>query len=472
MQYINKLTTPIIFLVSLFLFTYGINHQEVISFDSRFYLFALEMWQNGPTWFPITYHQPYPDYTSASTFLIYLSACLLGGMSKLAAVLPTAIAAALTMVMTYKIAALHDKRWGFAALCFMLLTFTFFKAARGIALDLYPTVITASCFYLVYSADKLSKPARRNWIYPLIFLSFVFRGPIGLVMPVGVVCVYYLLQKKYQTFFKVGFISLFILVLCSISLLMLAYHVGGSDFMRDVLRMQVVGRMGENKLPFYFYFTNGMANYALAFPVAVMVLLGLWFSQDKKWMPAFAGMTVLAGWMLVILIGMSIPGEKKTRYILPFVPAIALIASYPFLEYVSVKNMKLLALTVIVFVLTMFTVVEPLELYRDRAHDFVVALEAKRKQAKADLVFYKINHDGLPIKYVINMPQQAIPIFIDNSKELAGYKAPAFVITRQEEYEVLPVDVKSRYRIIAKDNVGHVGIVVFTQPQSFQNHLS
>ena len=34
--------------------------------------------------------------------------------------------------------------------------------------------------------------------------------------------------------------------------------------------------------------------------------------------------------MLVILIGMSVPGAKKIRYILPMAPAAALLAAYPF----------------------------------------------------------------------------------------------------------------------------------------------
>src|SRR3990167_2636838 len=71
-----------IFLGSLFLFTWGLSDQEVISFDSRFYLFALEMWRHGLSWFPTTYHQPYPDYPALSTIFIYLAAWLAGGLNK------------------------------------------------------------------------------------------------------------------------------------------------------------------------------------------------------------------------------------------------------------------------------------------------------------------------------------------------------------------------------------------------------
>src|SRR5436853_4703271 len=109
-----------LFFFSLILFTWGISSQEVIGFESRFYLFAQEMWQNGPSWFPTTYHEPYPDYPGLSTFLIYLSARAAGSLNKLAAIFPSAVAAALTVVMTYAIGALHSKRWGICAVFLLL----------------------------------------------------------------------------------------------------------------------------------------------------------------------------------------------------------------------------------------------------------------------------------------------------------------------------------------------------------------
>jgi len=77
----------------LLLFTLGIWHQPFIDFETRFALFAQEMWRHGPGWFPTTYGEPYPDYPVTSTLLIWLAAHVFGGVTKLAAVLPTALAA-------------------------------------------------------------------------------------------------------------------------------------------------------------------------------------------------------------------------------------------------------------------------------------------------------------------------------------------------------------------------------------------
>ncbi len=315
-------TSILLFLVSLALFTFGLPSQEIINFDARFYLFAQEMWRHGPSWFPTTYGQPYPDYPALSTFLVYLSALIFGGLTKLTAVLPSAIAAALTVVVTYHIGRLHDKKLGFYAVLMLFCTLAFFKSARSISLDMYPTLITACCFYLVCSADQMKDAVRLKWVYPLLALSFIFRGPIGLVMPTGVVCIYYLQRRNIRQFLVVGGSAFLILLLCLATLLLLAYHVGGLSFVQDVMRMEVTGRMGNYFQPIYFYFTDSLASYALSYPLALLVMIGLLLGkkEDKFFL-------LLMGWVLVIMVGMSIPTEKKVRYILPMAPAIALLAA-------------------------------------------------------------------------------------------------------------------------------------------------
>lgn len=320
----------LLFLLGLLLFTWRLGGQEIISFDSRVYLFALEMWRHGLSLFPTTYGQPYPDYPVTSTVLIYFSALLFGGLDKFTAVLPTAIAASLTLVFVHKIAVLRNRQLGFYSVLMLLATLAFFKNARAIALDMYPTVITAACFYLVYSASVLDRPQRSKWVYPLLVLGFMFRGPIGLVIPTGVVCVYYLLAGNVRRFLCTGFIALFLLILCTTGLLIAAHAVGGIDFFHDVWRMEVMGRIDNPYLPFYFYFTESFFSYALSYPFAFFGMLGSFYyyyvkltrSINKRYL------LKLSGWMLVILVGMSVPGDKKVRYILPVAPALALMAGH------------------------------------------------------------------------------------------------------------------------------------------------
>ncbi len=512
----------VLFFGSLILFTWGIWPQEVIGFESRFYLFAQEMWQNGPSWFPTTYHAPYPDYPGLSTFLIYLTGLAFGTLNKFVAMLPSAVAAALTVVMTYLIGALHKKRWGLSAVFLLFMTITFFKSARSIALDIYPALLTTTCFYLVYSADLRNHPQRCWWIYPLLALSFAFRGPIGLIMPAGAVCVYYLLERRFWQCLLTGFFALLTLLVCTAILIALAYHTGGQAFMQDVLRMEVIGRMGDSNLPFYYYLLTALSDYAFAFPLALLVMLGyvgLSRAQTEKQF-----LLQLTGWLLVILIGMSIPGDKKIRYILPLAPAAALLAAYPLamtmrqtyfqwlqkiflsiffllpfilwlacivlplkklihvsllilvilvlLQLINIglvfmrgmiktyRNAWILATATCAFIIVFIGLIEPLALHIERARNFVHQVEKTRLQAGAKLVFYKEGQDGLPIKYLINAPQEEAK-FVDNEKDLLAQPKAVFIITRESQFTSLPEIIKSKFKIIKVGSMGHVEMIVF-----------
>jgi 4-amino-4-deoxy-L-arabinose transferase-like glycosyltransferase len=317
----------VIFLTSLFLFTVGLSHQEIIGFESRFYLFALEMGRHGPRWFPTTYGVSYPDYPVTSTLLIDGVAKIVGHLNKWVAVLPTAIAAALTLSVTYAIGALHDKRWGLLAVFFMLLTNTFVMEARTISPDQYIVLITTFSFYLIYSATMLNKSGRLYFIPILLLLGFACRGPIGLVVPAGVVCLFYLLEKNYKQFFVMGLSAVILLAAGCLVLLGVAHFIGGTSFVMDVWHTEVSGRMQDAYLPWYFYFTESVGAYALTYPLAMLVLVGVMWRRSEIPVRDVKLLLKLTAWTLVILIGLTIPAGKKIRYILAMTPALALISA-------------------------------------------------------------------------------------------------------------------------------------------------
>lgn len=517
-----------LFCLSLIIFVWGLDAEEVVSFESRFYLFALEMWQHGIKWFPTTYEQPYPDYPVTATVLVYLTAKLFGGLTKTVAVLPTATASAWVLVLTYLIGAKRCKLWGVSAVCFLLLTVNFLKSTRMIGLDMYVVLITTACFYLI-DHDR-SRSSSFTWlIYPLFILGFAFRGPIGLIIPTGVVVSCYLLDGCYKKTIITGLLSLFLLSLCTFALIGLAYYAGGDAFMKAVLNMEMVGRINNYYVPIYYYFTNSLLNYALTFPIAIFVLLGTIYYARKHTNEEMRFVGKLFAWMLIILFGMSIPGEKKSRYILPMVPAIALIAGYLFsvpgnekyfiflrqtlvrlllclptvvlffLVFVYLQKIEMsivlvyrqlfillilsqalalffyfyksslfyqrdvivLVLTTVTFVYMYLALIEPIQLYYERAHEFVRMIENERVHADARLVFYKVKHDGFVIKYLINREDHSPPLFIAEQAQLVNFPERAFFITTEAFFSYLPDEVMNKIEILHRGKVGHIEVVVF-----------
>lgn len=329
----QKFEILFIFFCSLMLFTVGLSQQEVIGFETRFYLFAETMWQHGLTLFPTLYQQPYPDYPATAIILMIFMAKVMGGLTKLAIVFPSACAAAVTLVFTYLIGALRHPRLGVYAVCFLLMTHAFFATARSVSLDQYVTMVTTICFYLAYSAQALRSTQRLYYI-PLFFsIGFAFRGPIGLIIPAAVLAVFYLLDKQIKQFFLVILSAVSVMLACLIILLAMAYCFAGTDFLQHVWNAELLGRIQDVKTEVaYFYFVEPWGAYAITYPLAFLLFLGL---GKRLWAfelaTDFKLIQKLFGWVLVILIGLSIPDDKKIRYALAMSPALALISAYIFM---------------------------------------------------------------------------------------------------------------------------------------------
>jgi 4-amino-4-deoxy-L-arabinose transferase-like glycosyltransferase len=90
--------------------------------------------------------------------------------------------------------------------------------------------------------------------------------------------------------------------------------------------------------PVWFYFTNAMGSYCLAYPLGFLVMgTYAWLERKKyfKKVPAdtYAGLRQrLTTYFFVIVLGMTVPGTKHLRYIVPAIPAIALLAAFLFVN--------------------------------------------------------------------------------------------------------------------------------------------
>lgn len=324
----------ILFVGSFCLFTIGLFNHEFIQFEARFGLFSQEMLRNGLSLFPTTYNKYYPDYPATHTILTYFLAHLFGRFNILIAVIPSAVTSALTTVLIYLTGCLRSKKWGLYAALMALLTFNFVTEARTISLDQFTTTATALAFYCCYSADILQKPQRLYLLPIALFYGFIFRGPIGIVIPTSIVLSYFLLDKKFREFALFAPIALLIFVLCIIGLLSAAWHTGGGELVHQVIRMEALGRLDSTvSVPFYYYFTSSLYYYALSYPLAILIII--FYGKNiisPRQNADFILLRYLTAWLLIILIGLSIPSDEKARYILPITPAIALIASYLFIN--------------------------------------------------------------------------------------------------------------------------------------------
>lgn len=356
-----------IFLITLVIFI-GLQYKEAITnYTTRFVEFADYMLHHGVTLFPISSNsEPYPDYTIANTFLIYLFSLPFGRLSIVSMGLPYCITAALTLVFIYKLGALHDKKWGLYGVLFALFTWVFLDSVNSLALDVYPTFMTVLCFYLAYSAELKKDKSRLIFLFFGLILGFIFRGPIGLTSPAVVVGCYYLINKQWRTFLWFSLVTSLILMACIALLAWTAYLQGGTTFMQDVLTMQGLGRIVNDHTPrYYFYFSGGLITYSITVFFALAVIAKKYkqfFSLNQQ--PDTRLLLCCTVWFLVLIVLFTIPYTKKARYVLPITPAISLLAAYIFIDkgnlFTNIKKRLLqfcFALPIIGLAFVLFTLV-------------------------------------------------------------------------------------------------------------------
>ncbi|CRM12459.1 MULTISPECIES: ArnT family glycosyltransferase [Pseudomonas] len=487
-------------LLALVLFIAGNWHQAIIGFDSRFVVFAQEMLRHGPSFFPTTYGQPYADYLATSTLLTWLLSLPLGEVTSLTAWLPSAVASACIVVLVYRLTAPYSPRWGLLSIAMLLLSSTFISETRAVSLDQMLAAVTLAVFYLGYAHDHFSAGKRLHWVFALLMLGFAIRGPIGLVIPTGVLCSYYLINRQWRQLFSFGLLALALLAACIGLLLLLAKLSGGEDFLHEVIRMQFLGRMdgSEGSSGVLYYFTSSLGNYALAYPVALLVLLAVMSGGRRAADPALKLVLYCAAAGALVMLGLSVPQAKKARYILPMLPMAAIIAAYPFQVaqgrvFSGLRGLMLVLWTLLPALLavgliaarrrypelladlglifgllavlqglavlalfkarlravgpafvavaavwtTYISVVEPLERSLYDTRTFTLAAKEQILQQPAPLVLHALGKDAKAIKFMVNFNCDKVPLFTQLPVELQPIQAPAWLVMSQEDFQNL-----------------------------------
>ncbi|SDU66488.1 glycosyltransferase [Pseudomonas mandelii] len=487
-------------LMALGLFSAGVYQQAAIGFDSRFVLFAQEMLRHGPTVFPTTYGQPYADYSALSTLFIWVLSLPFGQVNSLSAWLPSAIAGAVIVTLMYRLLAPYSPRWALLSIALMLMTNTFVTEVRAVSQDLMLAAIAFAVFYLGYAADHFSAPRRWLLIFALLLLGFAVRGPIGLVVPTGMLCSYWLLNRQWQRLFGFGLTAAVLLAASVGTLLWLAESRGGPLFMQDVVRMQFLGRMdgSEGVSGSLYYFTGSLGNYALAYPLALLVLAAVWLPHQRQAGPALRLLQYCTAAALIVMVGLSIPQAKKARYLLPMLPMAAIIAAYPFQvaggrvfvwlrglmqgvwlltpcvligvllyahrrfpeQLTSITSMLIiLAALQVIALATLFRprwraqtlafcavlalwsvyilVFEPVERRLYDTQTFSRAAFALVQNDPAPLVLHGMGKDAKAIKFMVNIDEDLQPLFTESIQELEQLQLPAWLMMDARDYRAL-----------------------------------
>ncbi|OGV72127.1 MAG: hypothetical protein A3K19_02535 [Lentisphaerae bacterium RIFOXYB12_FULL_65_16] len=322
----------LVFLGGLLLFAVAIPGREFIQVECRWAMFAREWLAHGATFFPTVYGQPYPDYPPTYTLLTAILSRLTGGVNVFSVALPTAACAAATLALTYALGvALVSRRAAWCAVALELLTVGFVTTARSVYLDHAVAAVTVAGVLVMHSAHERNRPWRLVGVVCLLAVGLLFRGPVGVAVPGAVFVLYYAAMGRYRLMFGTGVVVAALLGLGVAALHQAARLQAGDAFAATMAASQSYGRfLRPSSKPLYYYFVDGLGMYALAFPLALVLLwpvrrrLFRWPAPDET----VRRQQFLLLWMLVVPCGFTLPTGKHMQYILPMVPAAALLAAW------------------------------------------------------------------------------------------------------------------------------------------------
>lgn len=502
--------------IGLFLCIAGIWQQSFIDFESRFALFAQEMLRHGPTLFPTTYGQPYPDYPVTGTLLIWLCSLPFGTVTKFSAVLPTAIASALNFMLLYRLLAPLSRRWALMALCMQLMTITYLTEARSLSLDQMVATITLAAFYLMHTLPESARTGLPRALPLLLLAGFAVRGPLGVVIPAAVVGGYCAVTRSWRALWQLGVLAFGVLAIMWGALLLLSAKLYGMPFMWSVVDMQVFGRLeAQQTTPTFYYFFSSLGNYALAYPLALLVIAAIGARVFN--ISAATTNKLLLGlivWVAIVMMGLSIPHVKKARYLLPIVPALAALAAYPWYEtptrvliWIKIVGEKLFSVFPLLFIvaiavihhrakhhhggvhlplpllyaalvlaqcaaawiyvksarksrpiklamiaagslwLVLVIAIEPAQRQLHDTARFVTDVEAMRAQKAGALALFGMKKDGEAIKYLVNVPHDISPLFVNDTAAIDQLERPVYVMINDRDIDAVSASAATQNRL-------------------------
>jgi 4-amino-4-deoxy-L-arabinose transferase-like glycosyltransferase len=229
--------------------------------------------------------------------------------------------------------AIHLGEW--SALVF-LSSFGAIAFSRAASFDIVLTMTVTGalcCFFLWHIA--IANGRNRPWVlgafYFFVGLSLLAKGLVGMILPAGIIVVYFALRRELPT--KKFLVSLLwgvpvmLVVAASWYGPMMRRH--GWTFIDQFIVQHHFARFLSNKYhhpqPFYYYVPVVLL---IVLPWSVVLIAGLVRTRRWNWrgQGAIDLMRVFAlAWVLVPLIFFSLSKSKLLGYVLPVLPACALV---------------------------------------------------------------------------------------------------------------------------------------------------
>jgi 4-amino-4-deoxy-L-arabinose transferase-like glycosyltransferase len=363
-----KRAWPLLFLAAIAFYLYGLGRLPLVGPDEpRYAQVAREMFQRGDLITPTLGGHTWFEKPALLYWMMMVSYRAFG-VSEWSARLGPALAGLLTIVGVYWISRRLELKqastpWGLSFFSTLVIASSggliVFARAASFDIVITMTVTWALSFFLASEIEA----GKRHWLlagfYCFVGLSLLAKGLVGIVLPFGVISAFYLLRRRLperrMMFSLVWGIPLALGVAGLWYGPVIARH--GSHFIDEFFIQHHFARYFSNKYqhpqPVYFYLPVMLI---LILPWTLFFIEGLIKTKEWQWSDddvANKSRVFAFAWFVVPIVFFSFSGSKLPAYILPSLPAAALLTGERLSLFVSRKpnNFLTIRLTAVMLLL-------------------------------------------------------------------------------------------------------------------------
>jgi 4-amino-4-deoxy-L-arabinose transferase-like glycosyltransferase len=317
----------LVFVASL-LFFYNLGGWDLWEPDEpRYAQVAREMLEDGNWILPRLNNRIYPDKPPVFFWLIALSYTIIGEVSSFSARFPSALAGVFGIILTYLMGCrLKGPRAGFISALVLATTVEYFWLARRANLDATLTLFITTALFCFYKGYRDTSPRLYYLYYLFIGLATLTKGPVGFILPLLTVITYLSVMRDFKGVKKVfslsGLLLFFVIIF---SWLIPSALVGGREYLDEIIFNQMLGRVYDSwshKEPVYYYF---LSFPPLLMPWIIFLPGAFIYGFSRKRQATREDSLFPAIWFITVFVFFSFCSGKRTLYLLPLLPACALM---------------------------------------------------------------------------------------------------------------------------------------------------
>jgi 4-amino-4-deoxy-L-arabinose transferase-like glycosyltransferase len=207
----------------------------------------------------------------------------------------------------------------------------FFWQARYLQVDMAFAVFTAGSLLSFFRFSRQGSSLFYYLFFVCTGLAFMTKGPLSVALIFPTVLIYLGVERDFSLLKKKEtYVGIFVLAAIVVPWYLAVYWREGLPYLYENIIRQNLMRFFDawsHKRPFYYYFTTLPLDF---FPWSLFLPMGVYVAFTRmKGNPLTRFSLIWCGWMFFFL---SLSTGKISKYMLPLLPALSLIAAPVFLE--------------------------------------------------------------------------------------------------------------------------------------------